>query len=45
MMVDAVRWRLDLDQRRDETARWILKFGQVMVEADPLRLELEWRIR
>jgi hypothetical protein len=40
-----VRWRFDPVQRRDETARWISKFGQVMVEIEQLKLELEEFIR
>jgi len=40
VMVDAVRWRFELDSRRDETARWISKSNLVMIKADQLRFEL-----
>ena len=40
MMLGIVRWRLDLDQRRNETARLISKSGQVMVEIEQLNSEL-----
>jgi len=38
--VEIVRLMLDLGQRRDETARWSSKFGQVRVEIEQLRFEL-----
>lgn len=40
MMDEIVRLMFDLGQRRDETARWIPKFGRVRVETKQLRLEL-----
>lgn len=40
-----MRLMFELVQRRDEAARWIFKFDQVMVEIEQLTLELARFIR